>query len=182
MGRAKNKKRQKPKKRNYNSMIAENKEKFSQKENTEDIIKRHHKKKAKLPKNNDNSPDENYFFNFPFQIDKTNVPPNDVIKKNSSNRKANLPLYSILSNSYTENKEKNDLKNIKFKENNFMTDEIYKDGNCFYRAISSFFCGTEEYHLFFRNLIYDYIMSDYDNILISFPYVYFNGKTIDIDE
>ena len=25
-------------------------------------------------------------------------------------------------------------------------------------------------------------MSDYDNILISFPYVYFNGKTIDIDE
>ena len=79
-------------------------------------------------------------------------------------------------------KKKNDLKNIKFKENNFITDEIYKDGNCFYRAISSFFCGTEEYHLFFRNLIYDYIMSDYDNILISFPYVYFNGKTIDIDE
>ena len=48
MGKEKKKKRQKPKKRNYNSMIEENKEKFGQKENTEDIIKRHHKQKSKI--------------------------------------------------------------------------------------------------------------------------------------
>ena len=75
------------------------------------------KKKAKLPEKYDKKTNENIIFNFPFEIDKTNVPPNDVIKNNASNRQTNLSLYSILSNSYDENREKNDLKYIKFKEN-----------------------------------------------------------------
>ena len=75
----------------------------------------------------------------PLLIDIINVPPNYIIKNNASNRSTNLPVYSFLSKSYDENKEINALKDIKFKDNTFIIGEIYKDGNCFYRPISSFF-------------------------------------------
>ena len=47
MGKSKNKIRTKPKKRNYNTMKAEE-AKFEKKERIDDEIKNHHKKKSKI--------------------------------------------------------------------------------------------------------------------------------------
>ena len=89
MGKSRNKKRLKAKKRNYNTMIAEEEQKTGKKENIDDENKMYHKKKAKLPEKDDKKTEDNIFLNFPFEIDKTNVPPNEFIKNNASNRKSN---------------------------------------------------------------------------------------------
>ena len=86
------------------------------------------------------------------------MPPSALIKKGNNNRLMNYEIYRLLLK--TNN---NNLKNLKFKENIFDIENIYNDGNCFYRAISSFICTSEQYRIFFRNLVYDYINN---NIMI----------------
>ena len=115
------------------------------------------------------------FFNFNFDFEKDNMPPSDLIKKGNNNRLMNYEIYRLLLK--TNN---NNLKNLKFKENIFDIENIYNDGNCFYRAISSFICTSEQYRIFFRNLVYDYINNNYNDIIVKSPYIYYNGKAIDI--
>ena len=38
--------------------------------------------------------------------------------------------------------------------------DIQKDGNCFFRAVSKFLSGTEIYHLYFKNITYNYIIKN----------------------
>lgn len=102
---------------------------------------------------------KNTFFNFNFDIDKEYMPPYDIIEKQSNNRKLNLDIYKIIVEHKDTKIEKDKLKNLKFNENCFLYENIYEDGNCYYRLISSFIFGSEEYHIFFRNLTYDYIMA-----------------------
>ena len=177
--RNKNKKRVKKKvqKRNYNHMIEESSN-FNIKE--EKPKKLTNPKKKELS-NLDEKTKEN-FFNFNFQIDKTYMPPPNTIKESVENRKLNLPIYNLLLASYDPDSNKNNLKNLKIKEDCLNNNTIYKDGNCFFRSISTFFSNSEEYHLFFRNLIYDYIRANYDELISEFPYIYYNGKSIDLDD
>ena len=65
---------------------------------------------------------------------------------------------------------------MKITENTLLEDSIFKDGNCFFRAISSFFTGTEQYHIYYRKLIYEYIIDNKDEVIIDNPYVYYNGN------
>ena len=51
-----------------------------------------------------------------------------------------------------------------------------KDGNCFYREISNYICGTQKYHLFFRSLLFDYLTSNYNKIIKENPYIYYKDK------
>ena len=66
------------------------------------------------------------------------------------------------------------LKNIKTKENCLLIVYIY----CLFRAISCFFSLTENYNLFFKKILYKYIIDNKDDIIIKFPYVYYDGKLI----
>ena len=100
-----------------------------------------------------------------------------LIKNCSNNELINYEIYRLLLK--TNN---NNLKNLKFKENIFDIENIYNDGNCFYRAISSFICTSEQYRIFFRNLVYDYINNNYNDIIVKSPYIYYNGKAIDIED
>ena len=104
-----------------------------------------------------------------------------MIKKNKENINLNCYIDKLLVD-LEEDKDVKKLKNLKFNENAFIREDIYGDGNCFYRAVSYYICNSERYHLFFRNLVYDNIMENKDNIIIKFPYVYNNGKAVDIDE
>ena len=52
-------------------------------------------------------------------------------------------------------------------ENALLEDSIFKDGNCFFRAVSTFFTGTEQYHTYYRKLIYEYIIEN-NTLLWSF--------------
>ena len=120
-------------------------------------------------------------FNFNFDFDKENMPPSDMIEKNSNNRILNCDIGKILFG-FIEDIDGKKLKELKFKDNAFINEDIYGDGNCFYRAISYYICNSEEYHLFFRNLVYDYIMANKNDIIVKFPYVYNNGKAVDIED
>ena len=107
--------------------------------NEEDIINKEanintkNKKESLIELNNSYN-----FFNFNFDFEKDNMPPSDLIKKGNNNRLMNYEIYRLLLK--TNN---NNLKNLKFKENIFDIENIYNDGNCFYRAISSFICTSE---------------------------------------
>ena len=173
-GKSKNKK---AKKRNYNTMIA----------NSEDIanIKEYNKIESDSQLNSKKEKTSNAklkdIFNFNFDFDKENMPPSDMIEKNRENRNLNCYIGKILID-LKEDKDEKKLKNLKFNENAFLKEDIYGDGNCFYRAVSYYICNSEQYHLFFRNLVYDYIMANKDDIIIKFPYIYNIGKAVDINE
>ena len=49
-------------------------------------------------------------------------------------------------------------------------------GNCFYKAISQFFFNTENYHIFYRKEISEYIEKKKDTDSINYPYIYKNEK------
>ena len=68
------------------------------------------------------------------------------------------------------------------KENLFLSEDIGEDGNCFFRSISSYFTNNQKFHKFFRKIVYDYVMANYDQIVTDIPYVYYMGKVVYIDE
>ena len=177
----KNKKsvKKKVKKRTYNKMIEES-SKIHLKE--EKLKKSINPKPKKKESNISEEFNKDNFFNFNFQIDKDYMPPSNTILESEDNRKLNIPIYNLLVASYDPNNDNNNLKNLKIKEDCLNNISIYKDGNCFFRSISTFFSNSEEYHLFFRNLIYDYIRVNFDELISEFPYIYYNGKSIDLDD
>ena len=51
-------------------------------------------------------------------------------------------------------------------------------GNCFYKAISQFYLGTENFHIYYRKQIAEFIESKKDTECINYPYLYKNEKDI----
>ena len=121
-------------------------------------------------------------FNGNYNLEKEYMPPIILIEKNSSNRNLNNIFYKILKENNAMVNDEIQLKYLKIKESSIVIENIYRDGNCFFRAISFFFSGSEEYHIFFRKLIYNYINYHLEEILFRFPYVYFRGKTTETVE
>lgn len=54
------------------------------------------------------------------------------------------------------------------------------DGNCFFRNLSLFFTNDENYHHFFREILFIYM--DKNNIIYENPYILFRDKLIKIIE
>ena len=170
-------KKKKIKKRNYNTMIEQSQNIVNNNGfNNIDIDSELNSKKIKVSDKKHKD-----IFNFNFDFDKEYMPPSDLIEKNIDNRNLNSNIGKILFD-LKEDKDRIKLKNLKFNENAFISEDIYGDGNCFYRAVSYYICNSEQYHLFFRNLIYDFITANKNDIIIKFPYVYYNGKAVDIED
>ena len=75
--------------------------------------------KPKIKDSNSTESRQDNIFTFNFQIDKTYMPPSNVILKNEGNRKLNLPIYNLLLESYSPNKDINNLKKNEIKQKLF---------------------------------------------------------------
>ena len=69
--------------------------------------------------------------------------------------------------------------NDKFNQVNLI--KITKDGNCFYRNISFFLTKNEDYHIYIRALIYEYINQNKSDIINNFPNITLNTKLINTE-
>ena len=107
------------------------------------------------------------------------MPPDEIILKNEKDRKSNLTIYKYIL-SIENSKEINKAKILD--DDLFVISNVGEDRNCFFRCISYFFTGTEKYHLFFGKLLWYYVISNYNEISAEFPYTYYNGNIIDIDD
>ena len=74
------------------------------------------------------------------------------------------------------------MKNLRIKESCLITQQVYGDGNCLFRCISYFLTEAQAYHVFIRYLLYNYIINHFEDIIIQFPYVYYNGTPLNTDE
>ena len=88
-------------------------------------------------KNNNNN--KNLFKNQKDINEFENCPTNNIIERNERKRKVNLHIYKIILENNKKINNVNQLKFLKLKENVLLVDTIFKDGNCFFRAISCFF-------------------------------------------
>ena len=57
----------------------------------------------------------------------------------------------------------------------FIEIDINRYGNCFFKNISYFFTNSEDYHLFFRYILYKYCKY-YSEITNNHPLIYYNEK------
>jgi len=110
------------------------------------------------------------------------MPSLELIKSNEEARNQNIPIYIAFNTIFIKKDYDNILKTTKIKEGCLLVQKIYGDGNCLFRIISYFLTGTEAYNIFMRNLLYNYIINHYDEIITEFPYVYYNESPINIDE
>lgn len=169
------------KKRNYNQMISDNIN-F----NNDDEAQKNYKFTGTNIKNQ--KPKEKTGDNI--NLIKANKDINDfehcptetVIKSNENKRTDYLSIYQILIENNKEINDKNQLKLLKITENALLENSIFKDWNCLFRVISSFLIGIEQYHIYYRKLIHEYILENKDEIIIDNPYVYYNGKLINTDD
>ena len=58
----------------------------------------------------------------------------------------------------------NDINKIKIPRNHFDIIPVEPDGNYLFRCISKFFSGTENYHLYIRNIIYNYVIQNKETL------------------
>jgi len=56
--------------------------------------------------------------------------------------------------------------------------EIGGDGNCFFRNLSYYYTNLEKYHLFFRELLYNYIIDNQTNVIKDFPQIVIKEKIV----
>ena len=117
-----------------------------------------------------------------YKFDKTHMPSLELIKNNEENRNLNIPVYIAFNAIFNKKDYDNILKKLKIKEDCLLTQKTYGDGNCHFRCISYFLTGTEAYHGFMRNLLYNYIINHLEEIIIEFPYIYYNGNAVNTDE
>ena len=125
---------------------------------------------------------QSYLYIIDTNFEKDYKPPEEIIIKTENKKNSNIPILNMINENNIIINGETQLKNLKIKENCLLIDNIHRDGNCFFRAISSFFTGTEQYHLYFRKIVHKYIKDNKDDIIIEFPYVYYNGKLIDIED
>ena len=174
--KSKAKKQKDVKKRTYNEMIKDNNvlDKKETKDNNENSIEKKNNFFIKTMKNNDeNSSDikAKTDIKFPsnYNFDKTHMPSSELIKSQEETRNLNIPIYIEFKNIFTKTDNDNILKNLHIAEDCFIIQKIYGDGNCLFRCISYFLTGTEAYHGFIRNLLYNYIVNNLGEILAEFP-------------
>ena len=124
----------KPKKRNYNEMLEDSKTLNKDNNKTEFNISAN-SKSCKLKEGND---DSNNLIKINFNLDKLDLPPEDVIKEHDVNRKLNIPYYLIFKDIFSKDNYDDLLKKLKFNDDSLVTIEIGRDGNCLYQALSHF--------------------------------------------
>ena len=95
----------------------------------------------------------------------------ELIKSIREATNQNIPKYIVFNTIFSKKDYDKILKNTKINEGCLLLQKIYGDGNCLFRCISYFLTGTEAYHVFMRNLLYNYIINHYEDIIIEFPYV-----------
>ena len=168
----------KPKKRNYNEMLEDSKTLNKDNNKTEFNISAN-SKSCKLKEGND---DSNNLIKINFNLDKLDLPPEDVIKEHDVNRKLNIPYYLIFKDIFSKDNYDDLLKKLKFNDDSLVTIEIGRDGNCLYRALSHFLTGSQIYHIKIRKIIYNYILENMDTIGAEYPFVYYQGNAVDIED
>ena len=97
--------------------------------------------------------------------------------------KINNPPNSIMrTNLFFINTEQNIMKKLNGKLNLTELDvdiiQNTEGGNCFYKSISQFYLGTENYHIYYRKQIAEYIESKEATDSINYPYIYKDEKDI----
>ena len=97
---------------------------------------------------------------------KINIPPNSIMRKN-------IFFINIEQNIMTKLNGKLNLTELD-------VDIIQNTGggNCFYKAISQFYLGKEDYHIYYRKQIAQFIESKKAIDSINYPYLYKNEKDI----
>lgn len=81
------------------------------------------------------------------------IPDKSTIEKILQNSLANLYILDVKNHK------------IIIPNNFFTTIPIKPDGNCFYLSLSKFMIGSDVFHLFFRNCIYNYIKTNKEQII-----------------
>ena len=184
--KSKSKKKKVAKKRTYNEMIEESKRLNINEPNSYNITG----SKTKIPKKNSdndnnikpNSLNTDIHLPTEYNFDKIYMPSIELIRSNEENRNLNIPIYISFNLIFNKKENDNILKTLKIKEDSLIIQKIFGDGNCLFRSISYFLTGTEAYHVFMRNLLYNYIIKNYEEIITEFPYVYHNGSPVNTDE
>ena len=131
----------------------------------------------------------NYKFKKLPKIFYSNNVTSELEKNNYDNREIINPeqkdhLYDEID-SYTINIYITKIKNISetlIPENYFINIEIIPDGDCFFHAVSKFLSNNQNYDLYIRNIIYNYIIKNQDYFRINNPYIHNNKKVILFDE
>ena len=187
--KSRSKKKKASKKRNYNEMLEDSKRLNNNEPNQDNITGNLIKISPRFKKENDNvnniSPNtEKTDIQIPkdYNLDKTYMPSIELIKSKEETRNLNIPIYISFNTIFNKKEYDNILKTLKIKEDSLLTQKIYGDGNCLFRCISYFLTGTEAYHVFTRNLLYNCIINHYEEIIIEFPYVYYNSSAVNTDE
>ena len=111
---------------------------------------------------------KNYEQGFNVLINKDNIPEPDT--SNTAN------------DIYFKNKNQNIIQKIQNKriltEKDISIINNTGRGNCFYKAISQFYCHNEDYHLYYRKRIAEYIDSIYNIESNIYPEMYINENKI----
>ena len=106
------------------------------------------------------------------KINSNNKKEDDQNNKNQNNDEKNKS--KKLDLSIIEKNNENNNNNI-FQSNhdlpffNYYIKNIIGDGNCYYRCLSYFYRGTENYHLEFRKLICDLFANNINKFITSYP-------------
>ena len=60
--------------------------------------------------------------------------------------------------------------------------EFDGDGNCFFRNVSYFFTHKQIYHLFFREILFNYVIENQNKIILEFPKLIIKDKLINTND
>ena len=63
-------------------------------------------------------------------------------------------------------------------KNSFINNDVYPDGNYFYRALSKFILGIENYHINIINIIYNYALNNKNKLDLENKEIECNGNTV----
>lgn len=70
---------------------------------------------------------------------------------------------------------------MKYKKNEIIIENIIYDGNCFYRTISAFLFGRQDYYALIRNILFNYVSNKKNEIIMYSPYVDYFGALYYMD-
>ena len=181
----------KSKKRNYNEMKKSGKTKSKDKNKK---IKINSKFIANNPINSNNKMiklniDNDYIKNNKiylhpnsFILNEFNINENMLEIEEDLNYNISVPSNKEMQN-YIDKSENNYLlyykiiNHLNIEPTEFIEKNINKDGNCFFNNISYFFTNTEDYHLFFRYILYKYCKYYLSEITNYHPLIDYKGKT-----
>ena len=71
---------------------------------------------------------------------------------------------------------------IEIPKNYFKILKIYPDGNCFFRSESKFFSGSKDYYYYFRNITYNYIIKNKNELIANNSFIEYAGEVIEFED